>query len=108
MVHMLVCFVSMMVDMDVCRDISVCDCVRLRSRVWTVKASGHAGLAVCSCCGSVRLFGREAAVSVCVCVCAAHWLRSVYVCNRHLTTQTQQAAKEKRQRRRSAALTASS
>ena len=39
---------------------------------------------------------------------AARWLRSVYVCNRHLTTQTQQAAKEKRQRRRSAALTASS
>lgn len=27
MVHMHVCFVSMMVDMDVCRDISVCECV---------------------------------------------------------------------------------
>lgn len=31
-----------------------------------MKASGHAGLAVCSCCGSVRLFGLEAADSVCV------------------------------------------
>lgn len=31
-----------------------------------MRASGHAGLAVCSCCGSVRLFGREVAVSVCV------------------------------------------
>lgn len=40
--------------------------MRLRSRDWTVKASGHAGLAVCSCCGSVRPFGREEAVSVCV------------------------------------------
>lgn len=35
-------------------------------------------------------------------------LGSVYVCNRHLTTQTQQADKEKRQTRRSVVLTASS
>lgn len=69
-----------------------------------MKASGHSGLAVCSCCGSVRLFGHETAVSV----YAAFWLGSVYVCNRHLTTQTQQAAKEKRWRRRSVVLTASS
>lgn len=69
-----------------------------------MKASGHAGLAVCSCCGSVRLFGHEEPVSV----CAACWLWSVYVCNRHLTTQTQQAAKEKRQRIRSVVLTVSS
>lgn len=69
-----------------------------------MKASGHAGLAALSCCGSVRLFGREAADSA----CAACWLRSVYVCNRHLTTQTQQAAKEKHQKRHSMVLTASS
>lgn len=69
-----------------------------------MKASGHAGLAVCSCCGSVRLFGHEVNVSV----CAACWLGSVYVCNRHLTTQTQQAANKKRQWRRSAVLTARS
>lgn len=69
-----------------------------------MKASGHAGLTVCSCCGSVKLFGHEAAGSV----CAAWWLGSVYVCNRHLTTQTQQAAKEKRRRRHSVLLVASS
>lgn len=69
-----------------------------------MKASGHARLGVCSCCGSVRLFGHEVTASV----FAACWLGSVYACNRHLTTQTQQVTKEKCQRRCSVLLSASS
>lgn len=35
-----------------------------------MKAAAHAGLVVRSCCGSVGLFGHEAAECECACVCA--------------------------------------
>lgn len=65
-----------------------------------MKAAAHAGLVVCSCCGSVRLFGHEAAECECACVCV--YLAGLGVFMSAIgtdATQTQQAAKEKHQRK---------